>query len=67
MDLAKNGVLSVLMYPVFVPQTFLAEVLPTIYHGRQVFWTGLNDKSNEGMFVWAGNEGTPYTPSNFDG
>ena len=50
---------------VFILQTFLAEVLPLIYHGRQVFWTGLNDIQTEGNFVWA--DGTPYQSSNFDG
>jgi len=44
-------------------QTFLASQLSLVYYGRQLFWTGLNDKDTEGSFLWAGNEGTPYQGS----
>ncbi|PVD29728.1 hypothetical protein C0Q70_08984 [Pomacea canaliculata] len=41
-------------------QTFLAEYVSSMQNVRQVFWTALNDKDQEGTFKWAGNGGTPF-------
>ncbi|KAK7498430.1 hypothetical protein BaRGS_00010384, partial [Batillaria attramentaria] len=43
-------------------QTYITSNLGYFAGGpiRQVFWTGLNDKSNENTFVWQGNENTPF-------
>nr|KAG5707636.1 hypothetical protein BaRGS_031018 [Batillaria attramentaria] len=43
-------------------QTYLASNLAyyEINNQRQVYWTGLNDKTTEATFVWAGNENTQF-------